>query len=175
MPLLTCFHDADKAAATLIFKGIPEVDSNNLTATQRQLLRFHFKLGHIGFQHLKWLLSSGLFGPLGIHCSHKDVQPPKCQACVQGGQQRKPTAGNIHTQKNKGVLSREQLLPGQRIFSDQYVSSVPGRNYNGRGQSQSQLSYKGGKVFVDAASSFMHLEHQLGFTAIETIKAKNCF
>jgi hypothetical protein len=44
MPLLTCFHDADKAAATLLFKGIPEVDSDNLTATQRQLLRFHFKL-----------------------------------------------------------------------------------------------------------------------------------
>jgi hypothetical protein len=76
-----------------------------LTATQWYLLHFHFKLGHLGFTHLKGLLSSGLFGPQGIHCSHKDLPNPKCQACLQGGQQCNPTSGNIHTQKNKGVLS----------------------------------------------------------------------
>jgi hypothetical protein len=42
LPLLTCFHDADKGAANILHKGIVEVDSENLTATQRQLLRFHF-------------------------------------------------------------------------------------------------------------------------------------
>ena len=86
MPLLTCFHDADKAAASILHNGIVENDSKNLTATQWLLLRFHFKLGHLGFTHLKWLLSSGLFGPQGIHCSNMDAPNSKCQACLQGGQ-----------------------------------------------------------------------------------------
>ena len=175
MPLLTCFHDVDKVAANLLNQGVDEKDSDNLTAIQRQLLCYHCKLGHLGFKYLKWVLSGGIFGPQGIQCSHKEIPHPKCQACIQGGQQRNPTAGNIHTQKNKGILKREQLSPGQRIFSDQYVSSVEGRNYTGRSQSQSSLSYKGGTIFVDAASSYIYLNHQLGFTAIETIKSKVAF
>ena len=176
MPLLTCFHDVDKVAQTMqINNGIVDVDSDNLTSTQRQLLRFHFKLGHLGFKYLKWVLSSGLFGPLGMKCADKDIPNPPCQACLQGGQQRNPTAGNVHTQVNKGATKRDQLIPGQRVFSDQYVSSAPGRNYNGRGQTQSSLTYKGGTVFADAASSYISIHHQMGFTATETISSKIAF
>ena len=75
----------------------------------------------------------------------------------------------------KGALKKEQLDPGQRVFSDQYVSSVPGRNFNGRGQTQSQLLYKGGTVFADATSSYISLHHQVGFTATETICSKLAF
>ena len=176
MPMLTCFHDADKVASKLYSNnGIVDVDSDNLTAIQRQLLRFHFKLGHLGFKYLKWLLNSGIFGPLGVQCGHKDVPSPKCQACLQGGQQKNPIPGNIHRQKEKDKLKREQLIPGQRVFSDQYVSSVSGRNYTGRGHAQTQLMYKGGTVFVDAASSYMSIHHQIGFTAVETIKSKLVF
>ena len=32
-------------------------------------------------------LNSGVFGPIGICCSDKSVIPPKCKACLQGGQQ----------------------------------------------------------------------------------------
>ena len=38
-----------------------------------------------------------------------------------------------------------------------------------------QLTYKGGTVFVDSASSYMSIHHQLGFTANETIRAKIAF
>ena len=113
MPLLTFFHDVDKAAANLLKHESVNLDSNNLMAIQCQLLRFHFKLGHLGFKYLKWVLNSGIFGPLGIQCGHKDVPAPKCQACLQGGQQRTPIPGNKHTQVNKGVLKHEQLVPGQ--------------------------------------------------------------
>ena len=64
---------------------------------------------------------------------------------------------------------------GKRIFLDQYVSSVEDKNFNGRGQTQSQLTYKGGTIFVDAASSYISIHHQLGFTATETIRAKIAF
>ena len=68
MPLLTCFHDAEKSAMALASPTIHIDDptNHNLTATQKMLFKFHCKLGHIGFQHLQWLLRTGLFGPLGI-------------------------------------------------------------------------------------------------------------
>ena len=177
MPLLTCFHDADATARSLNLHPSCVTDSSNdnLTAVQRHLLRFHYKLGHLGFQHLKWFLSGGILGPLGIRCSKSDVMSPLCQACLHGGQQRKPVAGKKHTQEPRGKLTQEKLTPGQKVFSDQYVSSVAGRNFTGRGHSQTNIHYKGGTVFVDAASSFMSLHHQVGFTAMETISSKLAF
>ena len=179
MPLLTCFHDADATANSIAnnVQNIIDADNNNRTTTQKNLKRFHDKLGHLGFQHLKWLLSTGVFGPLGIRCSQADVLLPKCQSCLHGGQHKSPTSGNTHAQdpKTKGIFKAEQLNPSQRVFSDQYVSSKEGRNYTGRGHSQSQLSYKGGTVFCDAASSYISLHHQVGFTASETIRSKIAF
>ena len=35
--------------------------------------------------------------------------------------------------------------------------------------------YKGGTIFVDTASSYMSIHHQLGFTAAETIRGKIAF
>ena len=166
------FPQCESSQNLQVNNDIIDVDSDNLTVNQCQLLRFHYKLGQLGFHYLKWMLSSGLFGPIGMSYASKDVPNPPCQACLQGGQQRNPTSGNIHTQVKRSATKRDQLFPGQRIFSDQYVSSVPGRNYNGRGQSQSQLTYKGGTVFADAASSYISLHHQMGFTAHETILSK---
>ena len=177
MPLLTCFHDADATARHLSLHPacVSDSDNENLSAVQRHLLRFHFKLGHLGFQHLKWVLSGGILGPLGIRCSKSDVLSPLCQACLHGGQQRRPVSVKKHTQTQKGILKHEKLYPGQKVFSDQYVSSAPGRNFTGRGFTQSQLSFKGGTVFVDAATSFISVHHQVGFTANETIRSKLAF
>ena len=46
MPLLTCFHNADAVALKLESGALNDTD-DNLTATQRMLLRYHFKLGHL--------------------------------------------------------------------------------------------------------------------------------
>ena len=136
--MLTCFHNAHYTAAHLAECVNPVTTDNtttttNLTKLQSHLLRFHEKLGHIGFQHLKYILSCNLLGPLGIRCSKSDVNPPPCQACLIGGQTRRPISGNIRTQDptNRGILKAEQLMPGQRVFSDQYVSSVEGKNFTG--------------------------------------------
>jgi len=177
MPLLTCFHDADKCVQALVSPtAFPDAPANtNLTATQKLLYKFHCKLGHLGFGHLKWFLRQGILGHSGIQCGGTEILAPVCEACLTGGQQKRPIPGNNHTQVPKMTLKREQLTPGQWIFSDQYVSSVQGRNFNGCGHAQTQNSYKGGIVFCDAASSFMSVHHQVGFTAHETICSKLTF
>ena len=103
------------------------------------------------------------------------VMPPKCQACLQGGKQRTKIDNNIRAQVKREVLKRNQLEPGNRVFSDQFISSVPGRNFTRRGYSQSALSYKGGTIFADDASSYISIHHQVGFTAQETIHSKIIF
>ena len=72
--------------------------------------------------------------------------------------------------EGRGVLSRDQLIPGQRVFTDQYVSSAVGKNFNGRnGRQNANASFTGGTIFCDAASSYISIKHQLGFTANETV------
>ena len=179
MPLLTCFHNGKTAAMSLAGpSSFVEHNSNNqFSAVQRTLFRYHCRLGHLGYTHLQWLLRQGLFGPGGIHCGNRSVTPPLCTACLHGGQTKRPIQGNQRSQDpaHKGILKQEQLTPGQRIFSDQFVSSVPGRNFNGRGQSLSQTNYVGGTVFCDAASGYLSIHHQVGFTASETIRSKTLF
>ncbi len=58
------------------------------------------------------------------------------------------------------------------VFTDQYVSSLPGQVYNARGQASSHHQYRGGTLFTDAASGYIHLTNQVGFTAAETIEFK---
>ena len=62
----------------------------------------------------------------------------------------------------------EQLNRGDQIFSDQHVSSLEGKHFNARGQQNTFLSHKGGTIFCDAATGFIHLKHQMRFTGSET-------
>ena len=77
--------------------------------------------------------------------------------------------------KRQGCLKREQLSPGSRIFSDQFVSSVPGKNFSGRGHLNSTMGYKGGTIFCDASSSYISIHHQQSFTGHETIQSMLTF
>ena len=56
--------------------------NQNLTPSQKELLRCHFIMGHIGFQHVKWLICTG---HLKVQVNSKAVanfQRPKC-ACFE--------------------------------------------------------------------------------------------
>ena len=66
---------------------------------------------------------------------------------------------------------REQLIPGQRVFSNQLVCSTPGKNFNANGQKNGHLSFKGGTIVYDAASHYMSLHPQISFTASETAQS----
>ena len=55
--------------------------NQNLTPSQKELFRWHFRLGHIGFQHVQWLIRTGR---LKVHGNSKAVancESPKCAAC----------------------------------------------------------------------------------------------
>ena len=134
LPFMPVFHDAASTAKQLgSFQNLNE-QMDNLTFAQRLLKRHHDKLGHLGFQHVQWLGRCGFFGPQGKRFGRTTVIPPGCEACNFGGQERRPIEGNHKSQENKDILKKGALKPGDRVFSDQYVSSLEGYNFNSRGQ-----------------------------------------
>ena len=113
MPLLSCFHDAEKVLQALANPCVTDEVNPMLSPCSKLLLKLHYKLGHPGFQHLKFLLRNfKLFGAQGYMAADKDTETPCCESCITGGMQRQPVAPgmNKHTQdvKKKGVLKREQ-------------------------------------------------------------------
>ena len=102
---------------------------------QKQLLKSHEKLNHLGFQQLKWIGRKGWLSPLGNKIGHSSIDPPKCAACQFGKQARTPREGiTIKRDKEKeGILKKNKLNPGDLIFTDQYESSLGGRIFSQRG------------------------------------------
>jgi hypothetical protein len=172
LPRLRVYRKALDSAKALALKGcVTDEVNQNLTSIQKLALRFHFRLGHISFQHIQWLGRQGLLGPEGAKMGKTTLSIPKCAACQFGKQGRTPTPGRRVSFADSGALSKDQVNPGQRIFVDQYESRAPGRTFSSKGASSS-LKFVGGTLFYDAASGYISIQHQHGFTAAETIQSK---
>ena len=57
---------------------------------------------------------------------------------------------------------------------DHFESSLLGRTFDSYGKASS-TTYKGGCIFVDHCSGYLHVKHQLGFSAVKTVGAKQAF
>ena len=176
LPTIRAYKDAISTAVTLGLQGCVTEDTNqNLNAKQKLLLRFHYRLGHIGFSTVQWLGRQGWLGSNGIKMGHANLAAPKCAACLYGKQKCTPSPSKHSTQDPPGALTKDKLTPGQLIFSDQYQSSVEGRGHDSFGKFAARKKFVGGTVFVDAASNFISIHHQEGLTAAETIQSKQKF
>jgi hypothetical protein len=69
-------------------------------------------------------------------------------------------------------IRKGDLQPGDCVSVNQYVSSVPGRLPHTAGKEKPNEKYNGGTIFVDHASSYIHLTHQVSLRAGETLKSK---
>ena len=58
---------------------------------------------------------------------------------------------------------------------DHFKVTNNGRLYTSRGKTHPNMMYSGGCIFVYHAMGFVHIEHMIKFTAMETIQAKRRF
>ena len=72
------------------------------------------------------------------------------------------------------ICKNGYLRPGSGVSVDHFESRHKGRTYTYFGKNTLD-KYIGGCIFVDLASSYIHVEHQLGFSSSETIRAKQNF
>ena len=56
----------------------------NLTPSQKELLRWHFRLGHIGSQHVQWLIRTGRLKVQENSKAVDNCERPKWAACEFG-------------------------------------------------------------------------------------------
>jgi hypothetical protein len=76
---------------------------------------------------------------------------------------------------NVGALRKDQLLPGQQVSAGHFLGGPKGRLYTSKGKTDSGKMYSGRAIFVDHASSFIHVEHQIALTSRETLQSKHKF
>ena len=67
------------------------------------------------------------------------------------------------------------LIPGSTVLIDQYASKVPGCLPHTQGKHKKEDKYNGGTIFIDHASQFVFVRHQVSLNAGETLKSKQIF
>ena len=151
--------------------------SQTLTEGQLTLLRWHCRLGHLNMRAVQSLLKSGALGHSKVILSAAKCEHPKCASCMYGKNSRRPTEADVKTPKPEraGSLKHEDLFPGQRVSVDHFVCSTKGRLYSSKGKTADKDMYCGGCLFVDHASGYIHVEHQVAFNAAQTLLSKHRF
>ncbi|KAI2514061.1 hypothetical protein MHU86_445 [Fragilaria crotonensis] len=155
----------------------------NLNEAEKELLRWHYRLGHVGFKKVQFILRSGVVSKTEESrrlqtAACRLTSFPKCAACQYGKQHRRPIPGTTPSSIVKDrahALKTDNLLPGQRISVDHFICSTRGRLLTSAGKTKLDDMYTGGCIFVDHASGFIFVEHQVSLNSHETLKAKESF
>jgi hypothetical protein len=172
----------------MIEQTLTLLDDNNynLTKPQKELLLWHYRLGHAGFQWIQDLMrprkqnvgdtaqpaviSTKTTG--AANCVH-----PKCPACQLAKQHRRPTGSQKKQDRPESEMAirRNNLKPGECISIDQYISRTPGRLPSTRGKESLRDRYSGGTLFVDHATALVFIKNQISLRVGETLQGKHEF
>jgi GAG-pre-integrase domain len=109
--------------------------NNNLTPSQRELLKWHFRLGHGGFNKIKIALKSGVLGAaVLLQQASRVTNVHVCPSCQFGKAHRKSTTPAITPNtirppvatREHESLSNDILHPGQKISMDHFIVTQKG-------------------------------------------------
>ena len=118
----------------------------NLSPEQRELLLWHYRLGHINIKHVQSLLQKPRSGepriikPSNNKCSR--CRQPMCAVCQYAKMKRRLPPKNVITLPSIptiGGLSDNIVDPGQCVSVDLYVAATPGRLPNTLGKEKVTL------------------------------------
>ena len=129
-----------------------------------ELLRWHYRLGHLPFSNLRLMAARGEIPKRLASC-----RIPKCQSCLYGRATKRPWRS-----KGKAVKLRTVTKPGQCVSVDQLESPVAGFVGQNKGFFF-RKRYKVATVFVDHFSRLSYVHLQESTTGAETLLAKRAF
>ena len=101
----------------------------------------------------------------------------KCAACEFGKVDCLPNKVNKIKKNtmNYQELKKDHLLSVHMVSADHYILRAPGRLYHTKGKSYPSGIFSGGCVFIDHASGYVIIKHQVAINDTETSKAKLTF
>jgi hypothetical protein len=154
---------------------VTDDDNQNLTPAQKLLMMWHFRFGHRNLPHVQHLLRLPIFSGEKYKAASRAILP-KCAVCEYAKAHAKPTSGNSQSVNSltDGAVKDGALRAGARVSADHFESRLKGRTYTSYGRTTSD-QFIGGCIFVDHMSGYIHVEHQMGFSSSETIRAKQNF
>ena len=159
--------------------------NSNLSAPQKELLAWYYKLGHFNLPWIQQLARPNKMDPQSEPvlpfrnklATSLDTTALKCEACRLSKATRLPEGAVKETLRPEkdGALKREVLRVGAKISTDQFVSSMKGRLFHTKGKEPDSQKFTGGTIYVDLSSGYMHIQPQVSLCAQETILGKRKF
>ena len=176
LPTSTCYcpHQAKQSLQALNVCVTDEANQN-LTVAQKHLLKLHYKHGHRDMAMIQRLVKTGALGQTPLLQSVARCTVPKCASCQFAKARRRKTQATSKKDVVEAKLSKEELIPGSKVSMDHFSVTQKGRLYTSKGLTREDTMYSGGVVFVDHASSYVHVEPVVNFTATEALRAKREF
>ena len=157
-------------------------NNQNLSGAEKELLSWHEKLGHLAFSKIQFLMRSGVLASSEVarrlHRSAAALKPLRCAACIFAKQKARSVPGRYSTaivDSRSGILQKDNLLPGQEISVDHFICSQKGRLFTSRGKTADKDMFKGGCIFCDHASNYVHVEFQTVLISHATLGSKLAF
>ena len=146
--------------------NVIESDEEKLTASTpyAELLRWHYRLGHMSFHKLKAMARLGIL-PRQL----MNVENPKCASCYFGKMTKRPWWSKAQP---KRILPTTR--PGQCVSVDQMESSTTGFVAQLKGRLTTRR-YRVATIFVDYYSDLSYVHLQSSTTSEETVEAKLAF
>ena len=144
---------------------IPEDAEPTSLNPHDELLRWHYRMGHLPFDQIKQLAQTGQLQKRLL-----TVKKPFCAACQYGKMTKRPwrvKGDNKHA-------TRSVTQPGQVVSVDQLESNSPGLIAQLKGK-LSQQRYKYATIFVNQVSGYTFVFLQRCLTSEETVQAKHAF
>lgn len=157
-------------------------NNKNLIKAEKELLRWHYCLGHLSFQKIQHLMKTRALSHTSsmykLHTTASKIStPPKCAACLFGKQVACLSPGKTTTvvKDRTDVLHDGNLLPGAEESVDHFISSIKGQLFTGYDKGSNNRWYVGGCIFVDHSSNYIHIKFQSSLSSHDTLRAKTSF
>ena len=145
-----------------------EEEGNTLAAAnpQAELMRWHYRLGHLSFSKLKQLAING-----EIPKNLSTVPAPKCAGCLFGAMTKLPWRGKEYKSSHKVFVATKL---GESVSVDQMISTELGFFAQLKG-ALTKKRYRCCTIFVDHYSRLRFVHLQIDDSSAETIIAKQAF
>ena len=144
---------------------IPDDQEPTSLDPHNELLRWHYCLGHLPFDHIRQLASTGQIPKRLLSC-----KKPFCSACQYSKMTKRPWRVKGDDKKATKMATR----PRQIVSVDQLESNTAGLITQLKGK-LTQQRYKYTTVFVDQFSGYTFVYLQKHLTSEETMMAKHAF
>ena len=121
---MTLYHSLDESAGKLevaLCNCVAQENNQNFSPMQKEMLCWHWRLGHANMATVRWLATQGLLGKLSKKLS-RVVDTPMCATCQCGKQVQWSTATHKEAEhpKKVGGVTKDKLEPGQEVTCDQF-------------------------------------------------------